>query len=446
MRLSVLRRHWERFGRRDPYWAVLTDPDKQDGRWDVAEFFQSGTDEIEAALERAGDLGIRLSRGRALDFGCGAGRLTQAMAAQFERCDGVDISESMLDTARRHNRYPERCTYHLNASSDLALFGDRSFDFVYSTLVLQHMEPRYSTLYMRELLRVLAPKGLLVFQVPSQRSTEAAPADAQQTPIRGPLRADAFRAHLTIEPHSLSADSGKQISLDVTVENRSRHAWPSLPDARGHCQITVANHWLYEDGEVMQRDDGRCPLPFDVQPGARASAMLVVTAPPADGFYVLELDLVQEDVAWFAERGSSVLRVPVAVGNAAAAPRRMPKVTDPPPPPFRTRHPRAFQLMRATGVRDAYWVWRRGLDRVKASRDRAIVAVRDRLFMPRLFNWWKRELTSWKRGLFAATMEMHCVPRAEVLALLKDAGGRVVNVDEEKTPGYQSCRYWVSKD
>jgi hypothetical protein len=103
-------------------------------------------------------------------------------------------------------------------------------------------------------------------------------------------------------------------------------------------------------------------------------------------------------------------------------------------------------MMRATGVRDAYWVWRRGLDRVKASRDQAIVAVRDRLFVPRLINRWKRELASWKRGLFAATMEMHCVPRAEVLALLKDAGGRVVNVDEERTPGYQSCRYWVSKD
>ena len=74
-------------------------------------------------------------------------------------------------------------------------------------------------------------------------------------------------------------------------------------------------------------------------------------------------------------------------------------------------------MMRATGVRDAYWVWRRGLDRVKASRDQAIVAVRDRLFVPRLINWWKRELVSLKRGLFAATMEMHCVPRAEVLAL-----------------------------
>jgi SAM-dependent methyltransferase len=445
MRLSVLRRHWERLGRRDPYWAVLTDPDKRGGGWDVTEFFRSGQEEIDAALHRATDMGLPVARRRALDFGCGAGRLTQALAERFERCDGVDISESMLAIARQHNRHPDRCAYHLNVSSDLALFADHSFDFVYSTLVLQHMEPRYSTLYMRELLRVLAPKGLLVFQIPSQRSTEEAPAGAQQTRIRGPLPQDAFHAHLIIEPRTLASDSGQQLSLDVTVENLSRHTWPSLPDAGGHRQITVANRWLYEDGEVLRRDDGRCPLPFDLQPGSRASVMLVVTAPPADGAYVLELDLVQEDVSWFGERGSPVLRLPILVGDADAAPRRRSQVTAGAPTPFRVRHPRAFELMRATGVRDAYWTWRRGLDRLRRSRDRLIIASRDRLYVAHAINWLKRKQDAWRRGLLAATMEMYCVPRAEVLALLKDAGGRVLHVDEETTPGYQSCRYWVSK-
>ena len=322
MRLSVLRRHWERFGRRDPYWAVLTDPDKQDGGWDVAEFFQSGTDEIDAALERASGLGIRLARRRALDFGCGAGRLTQAMAAQFERCDGVDISESMLDIARRHNRYGERCAYHLNDSSDLALFGDHSFDFVYSTLVLQHMEPRYSKLYMRELLRVLAPGDCS-----SSRFPASAP-PRRLRPTRNGRESVALCARTpfmrisTIEPQSLSADSGKQISLDVTVENRSRHAWPSLPTLGVTTRSPSRTTGGTRTAKCCSGTTAGARFRSTCEPGSRASVMLVVTTPPADGFYVLELDLVRRMSRGLASEALRVLRVPVAVGNAAAAPRR----------------------------------------------------------------------------------------------------------------------------
>jgi SAM-dependent methyltransferase len=445
MRFPALRRHWERLGRRDPYWAVLTDPDKRGGGWDVAEFFRSGVDEIDSVLERARALGVVPPGRRALDFGCGAGRLTQAMAPHFTQCDGVDISEPMLQLARRHNRYPDRCAYHLNAAPDLALFEDRSFDFVYSTLVLQHMEPRYSTHYMRELVRVLAPLGLLVFQVPSQRSTQAPPPSARQTSIDGRLPAGAFRARLTTAPRSLTAAPGEQLTLDVVAENRSSSVWPALPDAWGHRQVCVANRWLYEDGELLRRDDGRCPLPFDVTPGSSASTMLVATAPREDGRYLLELDLVQEDVAWFGEKGSSTLRIPCTVGTGVPASARPPKVVVTPETeqPFRMRHPRAFEIMRATGIREVYWMYRRALDRVKSVRDRLIVEVRDLLYLPRVRN---HVINWWRRGPFSARMEMYCVPRADVLMLLRESGARVVNVEEEWTPGFQSCRYWVSKD
>ena len=46
----------------------------------------------------------------------------------------------------------------------------------------------------------------------------------------------------------------------------------------------------------------------------------------------------------------------------------------------------------------------------------------------------------------AGRMEMYCVPRAEVVSIVTAAGGRVTDVVEEWTPGYQSCRYWVRKD
>ena len=89
-------------------------------------------------------------------------------------------------------------------------------------------------------------------------------------------------------------------------------------------------------------------------------------------------------------------------------------------------------------MRDVYWAWRRAVDRVKARRDRIIVATREHLHLGRLVNWWKGKP-------FAARMEMHCVPRADVVALVEEAEGRVVDVEEEWTPGFLSCRYWIVK-
>jgi hypothetical protein len=43
-------------------------------------------------------------------------------------------------------------------------------------------------------------------------------------------------------------------------------------------------------------------------------------------------------------------------------------------------------------------------------------------------------------------MEMHCVSRQEVVALIQDRGGHVIDIEEERMPGgLQSYRYWVRK-
>ena len=446
MRLRSLRRHWERLGRRDPLWAVLTDPHKREGGWDLEEFFRSGKDEIAAALQRGAELGLAVSRRRALDFGCGVGRLTQAMAAEFERCDGVDISASMLQAARRYNRSPERCTYHHNVAPDLALFADASFTFVYPTLVLQHMAPEHSTRYIQELVRVLAPGGLLVFQLPSRRSHEQA-ADATHTPASRRLPPDAYQARLIVEPNTRVMRAGELSAVSVLVENRSPHAWPAAHDGWGRFQINLANHWLDEDGELLQRDDGRCPLPHDLAPGSRVELTMSVTAPLFDGAYLLEFDLVQEDVAWFSQRGSEVARISCRVegGRPGPHPRIAVPVLQPdlsPEPPFRERHPRLFGALSATGLRDVYWRWRRAKDRVKRRRDLLIVRCREVAYqpvVPPLINWWNNQP-------FAARMRMFCVPRAEVLAIIHECGGRAVLVGEETLPGgFESCRYWVTK-
>ena len=110
-------------------------------------------DDPPAAVTQLADRGISLEHGRALDFGCGVGRLTRALAAHFDSCDGVDVAASMIDRARELNDNGERVRFHHNDTPDLRLFGDESFDFILALIVLQHMEPELMRGYMREFVR-----------------------------------------------------------------------------------------------------------------------------------------------------------------------------------------------------------------------------------------------------------------------------------------------------
>jgi SAM-dependent methyltransferase len=195
MHIKELQKNWDEFGRTDPLWAIITDPTKKGSRWDVGEFFQTGRDEIAAVLHYAGSLGIRLRRRRALDFGCGVGRLTQAMAEHFDEADGVDIAPSMIELARQYNRHGERCRYLLNERSDLRLFEANRFDFIYTNVVLQHMEPRYAVSYLKEFLRVLAPGGLILFQLPSHAIARPLVRDRVKRAIKWLLPRSVLRAY-----------------------------------------------------------------------------------------------------------------------------------------------------------------------------------------------------------------------------------------------------------
>lgn len=166
-RLAVLNRlqsDWNALARRDALWAILTDRSKVDGGWDVGEFLATG--EIEMATVMGYLDAVRCvprAVGRALDFGCGVGRLTQAMARRFAACVGVDISDEMVRKARELNCYAH-CSYFVSAAERLP-FEPESFAFVYSNIVLQHMPRGLSLGYLREFVRVLEPGGVLVFGV-----------------------------------------------------------------------------------------------------------------------------------------------------------------------------------------------------------------------------------------------------------------------------------------
>ncbi len=161
--LDSIHDNWDALAQADPLWAALEDPALKDGGWRPAEFLASGEREIDTVLSRC----AVTFKSAALDFGCGAGRLTQALAKRFDEAHGVDISEAMLRTARElvssHN-----VTLHLNQAPNLELFPNDRFGFVYSSIVLQHMRRDYQTAYIREFLRVTRTGGLVVFQIPDR--------------------------------------------------------------------------------------------------------------------------------------------------------------------------------------------------------------------------------------------------------------------------------------
>jgi SAM-dependent methyltransferase len=165
--LSGLRATWEHWGKTDPLWAILSEQGKENNQWNLQQFLETGETEISALFLRLEQLGLTPPRDRALDFGCGVGRLSQALAGRFEAIDGVDISESMLEMARRLNRFEERCTYHHNAQPNLRLFADSSFTFIYSNITLQHIPPPLAIGYISEFIRILRDDGLAVFQLTS---------------------------------------------------------------------------------------------------------------------------------------------------------------------------------------------------------------------------------------------------------------------------------------
>ena len=153
---------------RDPLWAVLTHPDKKKGGWDPQEFFLTGVSEIDSVLRYLDSIHPLVNRECALDFGCGVGRITQALAPHFGRVIGLDVAPSMIERARAYNRHGSRCEYLLNDQPDLRILADRRFDFIYSNMTLQHMPLHLGKSYIAEFLRVLASGGLLLFQLPSR--------------------------------------------------------------------------------------------------------------------------------------------------------------------------------------------------------------------------------------------------------------------------------------
>lgn len=166
MKIFRLRMVWERLAREDPYWAVLTEPGKSGNRWQIDEFFRTGQSDVDRCLAMISAVYPDFPRQQALDFGCGVGRLSQALARSYGQVTGVDVATNMIELANRHLPVGLPVTFVHNPASDLKRFADASFDLVFSLITLQHVPRELIPIYLREFVRLCRPQGVILFQLP----------------------------------------------------------------------------------------------------------------------------------------------------------------------------------------------------------------------------------------------------------------------------------------
>jgi hypothetical protein len=137
----------------------------------------------------------------------------------------------------------------------------------------------------------------------------------------GPLPDNAFKALISLIEPPAKLRAGQKETLRVKVKNASDAQWYARggelnrqPDNRYY--VAVGNRWLKSDGKTLVTNmDGRFGIPKDVKPGEEVEISLQVTAPKEPGEYVLDLDLIQEQVAWFSDKGSPTARTKITVSR-----------------------------------------------------------------------------------------------------------------------------------
>jgi 2-polyprenyl-3-methyl-5-hydroxy-6-metoxy-1,4-benzoquinol methylase len=153
---------WKTWGERDPYFGVLTDDKFRADAIDshVDEFFQSGEEYIADRLARAEAYFGPVPRRRALDFGCGVGRLAIPLASRFEEVVGLDISTAMLAESTRNAQARGIANAAFVLSDDTLSSAPGPYDFVHTYIVLQHIPVSRGLFLIDRLLDMVAPGGV----------------------------------------------------------------------------------------------------------------------------------------------------------------------------------------------------------------------------------------------------------------------------------------------
>jgi SAM-dependent methyltransferase len=175
--LRKMRQDWDQRAKENARYYVNT----ATMEWTDDEFFASG--ERTVAEEILTDI-VNVCQDkpqremRVLEIGCGAGRVTRALANLFGEVHGVDVSGEMIHQAKRALEDRPNAFVYQNNGQDLAVVPALEFDFAFSSIVFQHIPSReIIENYVREVHRLLRPGALFKFQVQGDSTLETKPDD-----------------------------------------------------------------------------------------------------------------------------------------------------------------------------------------------------------------------------------------------------------------------------
>jgi SAM-dependent methyltransferase len=167
---------WRAIGAREPFWGVLTWPEYRRENLDedrLAAFYATGVNHIAGiAGELAHIGGAPFHVDAALDFGCGVGRLTEAMGAYADQIIGYDISPGMLEEARA--RGAGKAVY-------TGVLPDGPFDWINSYIVFQHIPPQAGLDLLEQLLAKLTARGFVSLHFTVYRDAHLRPPVERRT-------------------------------------------------------------------------------------------------------------------------------------------------------------------------------------------------------------------------------------------------------------------------
>jgi SAM-dependent methyltransferase len=204
---------WVRWGQQDPYFAVITDAKFRSAKLTEAarqEFFDSGRYHVQYVMDACRRLaGPAFVPARALDFGCGVGRVALPLAQKVQTVVGVDVSPAMLAEARNNCEQQGIRNVELRLSDDDLSAVQGPYDLVHSCITFQHIDVQRGRHFFKRLVDLLAEGGVGAIQITYAKAYHAStfgqpppPAPAQARKIRiDPRSPD---PEMQMNPYSLS--------------------------------------------------------------------------------------------------------------------------------------------------------------------------------------------------------------------------------------------------
>src|SRR5579864_2936767 len=167
-----MREDWNNRAREDAgYYVAFGRREQED-----ADFYATASEVVNRLEHELKRVPLKDRHGwKALEIGCGLGRLMRPMSRHFVEIHGVDVSDEMVARAKEKLADVPSAHAHVTDGASLSQFEDESFDFVYSYAVFQHIPSREVVLqYLREMHRVLRAGGLARLQFNGLPQTQAA--------------------------------------------------------------------------------------------------------------------------------------------------------------------------------------------------------------------------------------------------------------------------------